>query len=103
MSYKMARVYVGDVGTLTKPTPKSGIPKELDLSGLTFRQLCNLAVALGHDVRDIIGIDHCYEHYGMIAIGNRELPEGFNLFEHCSYCRNCWQTFRQKEAIPFEE
>jgi hypothetical protein len=90
----MAKIYVGDIGTITISPPKIGLPKDLDLSGLSFRQLCNLAVVCGFDVRDLIGIDNCYEHVEMVLIFDRALPEGFNLFDHCSYCRNCWRMFR---------
>lgn len=97
MPYKMAPVYIGDVGVIVTPEEKPKLPKGFDFSKLTFRQMCNLAVACGISVKDIIGIDHCYDHQKMIPIGGRELPAGMNLFEHCVFCRNCFLFFRIKE------
>lgn len=90
----MARIYVGDVGTIVQPTEKPKFPKGLDLSSLSFRNLCILAVTCGVPVKDLIGKDNCYEHQDMIAIGGREMPAGFNLFDHCIYCRNCFLFYR---------
>jgi hypothetical protein len=93
----MARVYVGDIGTVVTPQPITQLPKDLDLSQLTFRQLCNLAVACNIDVRDMIGVENCIEHEGMVLLADKEMPSGYNLFEDCKYCKNCWQFFRYKE------
>lgn len=93
----MGRVYVGDVGEIPERQPKYSVPKELDTSQLTFRQLCGLALAVGIDVRDIIGVKTCKDHYDMVFLGDKVMPEGYNLFEHCVYCRNCWQFFRYRE------
>lgn len=93
----MAPVYVGDVGVIVEPSLKYSIPDWLDLSKLDLRQICNLAASCGISIRDILGIDHCWEHQDKIAIGGRELPQGFNLFEHCVICRSCGITFRLAE------
>lgn len=90
----MARVYIGDVGEIPPPQAPFETELKFDLSKVTFRDLCNLTTILGFDVRDIIGINDCFEHRNMIFLGDKEMPEGFNLFEHCVYCKNCWKLFR---------
>lgn len=92
---KMAPVYVGDVGQIhTYNREKVGLP-EFDLSTLPLRDLCNLALKVGFDVREIIGVPSCEDHLKMVILHNT-MPEGMNLFEHCVYCKNCWQFFRLK-------
>lgn len=93
---RMAPVYVGDVGVIPEPSPTIPMPLGLDTSNLTFRQLCNLALAVGIDIRDIIGVKECYMHVDMIFLGSNEMPDGYNIFEHCTYCKNCWKLFRLK-------
>lgn len=95
----MKPVYIGDVGQIVPRTPKMGIPKEVDISHLSFRDLCNLAVVCGFELRDIIGIKSCFEHQDKILLADRALPDGMNLFEHCVYCKNCFQFFRIKEIV----
>jgi hypothetical protein len=92
----MAPVYVGDIGVITRREPKRVLPKELDLSKYSFRDLCNIAILVGIDLRDIIGISSCSDHRNMVFLGGKELPDGYNIFEHCVYCKNCWQLFRIK-------
>lgn len=88
----MSRVYVGDVGFIVEPTIPTPIPP-IDTSNLTLRELGNLALNIGIDIRDIIGILTCEEHIDMVFLGDKEMPEGYNLIEHCVYCKNCWQLF----------
>jgi uncharacterized metal-binding protein len=92
----MQPVYVGDIGVIIQRSEKHARPADIDLDTLDFRQLCNLAVYCGIDVRDLIGIRFCYEHVDMTEIGARALPQGYNLFESCKYCKNCWRFFRIK-------
>lgn len=100
---KQAPVFIGDIGVIVEPRQKYGVPSDVDLSQLTFRQLCNLAVLLGHDIRDIIGVKSCIDHYELyVFLGDRPMPEGYNLFSHCVYCIHCWRLFRLKE-LPKEE
>lgn len=96
----MKPVYIGDVGDTTRLVqPKKSLPEGIDFSKLTFRQMCNIAVAVGFDVRDIIGVSSCDKHYGMIEFPyTHEFPEGMNLFDHCTYCKNCWKLFRKKHV-----
>lgn len=101
--YRQAPVYIGDVGVITPPTPKTPIPQNFDFSQLTYRQICNLLVACGYDVRDIIPIEHCSDHASMIFLGGKELPEGYNFFEDVKYCKNCWQLFRFKEKQVYDD
>jgi hypothetical protein len=98
MKSAIGRVYIGDIGTIIPPKPKPALPP-IDLSQMSYRDMCNLAVAIGLDVRDIIGIEHCYEHEGMVFIADRALPEGFDLFSDCVYCKNCWRFFRTRTKI----
>lgn len=93
---KMARVYVGDVGEIVVKEPKKTLPKDLDLSKYDFRELCNIAILVGIDLRQIIGVEKCSNHIRMVVLGDKEMPEGMNIFEHCVYCQNCWQIFRMK-------
>lgn len=99
---KMAPVYIGDVGEIVVPQPKVAPPPDLDLNKLTFRQLCNLAVACNLDLRDIIGVSSCDKHYTMVFLGDKELPQGYNLFEDAVYCKNCWRYFRYRDKRVFE-
>jgi len=93
---RMAPVYIGDIGIITPPTTKTGLPEGFDTSKLTFRQLCNVAVLVGIDVREIIGIKECWMHVDMVFLGDKQMPDGYNLFEHCNYCKSCWRLFRIK-------
>lgn len=90
----MAPVYVGDVGVIIEPSTIQELPANIDTSKLSFRELCNVLVSVGIDVRMLIGVDNCNAHVNMVFLGDKEMPEGYNLFEHCSYCRVCWQLFR---------
>ena len=101
--YRQAPVYVGDVGVITTPTPKTPIPANFDASQFTYRQICNILVVCGVDVRDIIPINECIEHEVMIFLGSKELPEGFNFFEDVKYCKSCWQMFRFKEKQVYDD
>lgn len=96
----MKLLYIGDIGDttplyhpITAPSP------EIDLDALDARQMMNLAIENGFQVRDLIGISHCYEHVDMVLLGDRKLPDGMNLFENCSYCKNCFQLFRDKKLM----
>lgn len=91
----MKPVYVGDIGVIVEQSKPIALPAEIDLDQLTHRQLCNLAALLGHKVTDIIGIDTCEEHLTFYtALDGYKMPEGYNLFDHCVYCKNCWRTYR---------
>lgn len=94
---KMAPVYIGDVGEMhTFNTVKYSLPEGFDTSQLTLRELCNLALVVGLNFKDIIGVSSCDKHYGMVKLGSGKLPDGYNLLEHCSYCKQCWEMFRLK-------
>lgn len=93
----MRPVYVGDVGNVTPRKPKGTIPAHIDIDKLSFREMCSLAISVGFELRELIGIKTCGEHIGMVLLADRIMPEGMNLFEHCVYCRNCFQLFRIKE------
>lgn len=94
----MKPVYVGDVGnTHYVGRPKTiKQPPKLDYGSMSFRELFNMAIECGFDVRDLIGVKSCDDHNGMIFLGGKEMPQGMNLAEHCVYCNNCWRFFRQR-------
>lgn len=97
MSYKMAKVYLGDVGVITLvERVKPQLPENIDFSVMTLRELCNFALSIGVDLKEIIGVNKCSGHAGMVVLGNNKMPDGYNLFEHCIFCKNCWQLFRLK-------
>ena len=97
-----ARVFVGDVGEIPVRKAPQGVPNLESLANLTFRELCNVAIECGVRVQDLIGVDVCYKHVGKILLRDNAMPKGFNLFDHCTYCRNCFQLFRLRE-LPKED
>lgn len=93
------KVFLGEVGDIVVRPPVTDEPlKNIDLNDerLTLRDLCNIALACHIDIKDLIGVKKCENHYGMVVLADKELPQGYNLFEHCVYCRNCFQYFREK-------
>ena len=93
----MKLLYIGDVGDVTPlHHPISAPSSTIDLDSLTAREMMILAIENGFQIRDLIGISHCYEHTDMVLLGDKKLPDGMNLLEHCSYCLNCFQLFRDK-------
>jgi hypothetical protein len=89
----IGKIFVGDVGVIVPPVLHLEITM-IDTSKMTYRELCAYALECGVDIRDIIGIDHCYLHVDMIYVGDKPLPRGFNMVEHCNWCRNCFQMYR---------
>lgn len=98
MKRTMAPVYIGDVGVIVEPvyTTKTFDVDANVLAKLPFRELCIIAVEVGFDVRDLIGVSECSKHAGMVLLADKVMPDGYNLFDHCTYCKNCWQLFRLK-------
>ena len=95
----MKPVYVGDVGEIHLQSRMKELP-DVDYDSLELHELFAIAIDCNVDIKLFIGIRHCYMHQGMIAIGGRELPPGFNLIEHIKYCHNCYEMFRPKK-LPY--
>ena len=92
----MKPVYVGDVGEITLRPVRKPIPNDVDLDSLDIHELCAMALEAGVGLRDLIGINNCYDHVNMVLLGSNAMPQGFNIIEHTKYCRNCFQMFRLK-------
>lgn len=93
----MKSLYVGDIGEIPQPYPYARVP-DIDLDGLTERQLFSLALEAGVKLKDIIGIDDCFMHNESthVVLGANSLPSGFTYLEHVVYCRNCFVMYRKK-------
>lgn len=97
---RMQKVFLGEIGDIVVTAPITNEPLrnvDLDDENLSLRDLCNLALRCNIDVRELIGVKYCGEHYDMVLLADKELPAGYNLFEHCVYCRNCFTFFRLKK------
>lgn len=92
----MARICVGDVGVLSPPQEVTPIPPDLDMDTLSTRELMIVALNAGVKLKDLIGVDQCFMHVEYVELGAKALPEGYNLLEHCVWCRNCFVLFRIK-------
>ena len=92
----MKPVYVGDIGEIVIKTPISKPTRKLDLENMSLRELFREALECGFDVRELIGVEGCDKHVGMVFLGGKTMPQGMNLVENCVYCKNCWQYFRDK-------
>lgn len=94
----MKPIYVGDIGEVFLQPVQKTLP-DVDYYSLDIHELFAIAIEANIDIKLFIGIDNCYEHeaLGMVAIGNRELPQGFNWIEHVKYCRNCYLMFRLRK------
>lgn len=93
---KMPHVMVGDVGEITIRPERKTIAENVDLDSMDLHELCALAIDCGIGLKELIGIDNCFEHVNMIFLGANDMPEGFNIIEHVKYCKNCFQMFRLK-------
>ncbi len=93
----VAAIYVGDIGDIfTVHVPVTPIADNIDIDSLSTRDMFKLALAHNIDVRLLLGVDNCYEHVGMLEMGARALPDGYNWAEDTNYCNNCWLWFRRK-------
>src|SRR5690242_9701220 len=92
----MQALYVGDIGVIVAPSVPKSVPKDIDIDSLSLLEMMTLALECGANIKDLIGIDNCYEHVGMIAIHDRALPAGYSLLLDCKYCTNCFIMFRTK-------
>lgn len=94
---RIAPVMIGDVGEVFLQPVRKPLP-DVDYDSLDIHELFAIVIECNIDIKLFIGIDNCYEHesLGMVAIGNRELPQGFNWIEHVKYCKNCYLLFRLK-------
>lgn len=91
----MLPVYIGDVGVIYAPQVFKPIPDDEYLDKLTWRELFTVAVECGIKVQDLIGVNKCTDHYGMVYLpGTSIMPQGYNLAEHCSWCKSCFRMFR---------
>jgi hypothetical protein len=92
------RVFFGEIGEITISAPLTAEPLlGVDIDAIDdLHVLFNLCLACGIDVRDIIGVQTCDKHVGWVLLADKELPEGYNLVEHCVYCKSCWTFYRLK-------
>ncbi len=90
---------MGDVGVIHNVVGRKVIdkPQSLDFDNMSFRELFNVALECGFDVRDLIAVHSCDKHSNMHFLGGREMPQGMSLAENCVYCKKCWQFFRDKK------
>lgn len=95
----MSLLYVGDVGVVVAPSQPKPVPQNINVDEMSWRELFLLAIELGHDVKQLLGIQHCYEHINMILLKDNKLPDGFNYAEDTAWCRSCFQWFRQKKKV----
>lgn len=92
----LRRVYVGDIGVITPPTTLRDIPEDTNLDAMTYRELYNLALIVGVNMNELLGLRQCVLHIDMVVLGGNKLPDGFNIPEDTVFCLNCWQQFRGK-------
>lgn len=96
---KMQPVYVGDIGEVWIIPERRPLPSDEEIETLDLHQLVAVALECGVKLYDIIGIRSCGEHYNMVLLGANAMPQGFNLIEHCNFCKNCFQLFRLKKLV----
>ena len=103
----MARKYIktplsGDPGPTTNGKYRAPLDFEQEraivndaLDTLTDEQLFDLALKLGVNVTDALGIMFCYEHYEMKLLNSKSTAK-FNYATDIVWCKNCFQFFRRK-------
>lgn len=94
----MQPVYVGDVGNIHPVRSQIDVDllMSVDIDALEGPQILRLALQAGVDIRDLIGVNRCIQHYELVLLQDRKLPDGYNYLEDVTYCRNCFQYFRVK-------
>lgn len=103
MAKQSPRVYVGDTGRerppkfadkeLIRKLLKSDIDEVLD--GLNDEQLFELAINIGVNASEALGVDTCKEHYGLKELGNKSIG-GLNYATDVVYCLNCFLYYYRK-------
>lgn len=79
------------VAMATKVLPEQARALEDALLHMTFRQALSVLLNLGVPAEDILGLDHCREHYG-----KNELPRSspLNFEGHTMWCKGCWKWWQ---------
>lgn len=92
----VAAIYIGDIGEIVIQPPVKPLTEKVDTDALTTRQMFQIALDHGVDVRYLLGVADCEDHDGMVYVGGNKLPDGYNWCDNMRYCNNCWRWFRDK-------
>lgn len=86
---------VGDPSPVTPPRTVPHVPN-ISMDGMSTEELFSLALECGIPATELLGIDHCYEHFKFIQLGANSIGK-FAYSTDVVWCRNCYLWFRVRK------